>query len=170
MRESVKVHFGQVLTRSSGKPGDFESTQALQLVRGKSFAKLQFTPHFSRVTQPLALIFYRKLLPGSTLANRLRDLNYRVHAATSLAELVTVAQTEGPMVVLLEVGAEDGDAIEALQKLRKDAKTSHLPILVFAEDEHHQASARAAGATLATNEEAVNSHFDQLLEQVLRLD
>jgi CheY-like chemotaxis protein len=122
------------------------------------------------VTQPLALIFYRKLLPGSTLANRVRDLNYRVHAAANLAELVIVAQTEGPMVILLEVGAESGDTIEALRKLRSDSRTSHVPILVFAEDEQHQASARAAGATLATSEEAVNSHFDQLLEQVLRLD
>jgi CheY-like chemotaxis protein len=142
----------------------------LQLVRGKSFAKDWWTGHFALVTQPLALIFYRKLLPGSTLANRLRDLNYRVHAAASLAELVNVAQTEGPMVVLVEVEAESRDTIEALRSLHGDPRTGHVPILAFAEDEQHQASARAAGATLAASAEAVNSHFDQLLEQVLRLD
>ena len=34
----------------------------------------------SRMTQPLALVLYEKLLPGSQLVNRLQDLNYRVQA------------------------------------------------------------------------------------------
>ena len=32
----------------------------------------------SCMTQPLALVLYEKLLPGSQLVNRLQDLNYRV--------------------------------------------------------------------------------------------
>ena len=30
------------------------------------------------MTQPLALVLYERLLPGSQLVNRLQDLNYRV--------------------------------------------------------------------------------------------
>jgi len=122
------------------------------------------------VTQPLALIFYKKLLPGSTLANRLRDLNYRVHAASDLAELVAVAQSEGPMVLLMDVSAEGGESVEAVRQLRSDSKTAHVPILAFAEDEQRQEAARTAGATLAASDAAMASHFEQLLEQVLRLD
>ncbi len=36
--------------------------------------------HVDRMTQPLALVFYEKLMPGSQLVNRLQDLNYRVQA------------------------------------------------------------------------------------------
>lgn len=122
------------------------------------------------MTQPLALIFYKKLLPGSTLANRLRDLNYRVHAASDLAELVAVAQSEGPMVLLMDVSAEGGESVEAVRQLRSDSKTAHVPILAFAEDEQRQEAARTAGATLAASDAAMASHFEQLLEQVLRLD
>jgi hypothetical protein len=28
------------------------------------------------MTQPLALVYYEKLMPGSQLVNKLRDLNY----------------------------------------------------------------------------------------------
>ena len=38
--------------------------------------------HADRMTQPLALVFYEKLMPGSQLVNRLQDLNYRVQAVT----------------------------------------------------------------------------------------
>lgn len=121
------------------------------------------------MTQPLALIFYQKLLPGSTLANRLRDLNYRVHQAANLAELVTVAQSEGPMLLLMDVSTGE-EPIEAVRKLRSDARTAHVPVLAFADEEERQQAARTAGATLAATDAAVISHFDQLLEQVLRLD
>jgi DNA-binding response OmpR family regulator len=120
--------------------------------------------------QPLALIYYQNLLPGSTLANRLRDLNYRVHAAGNLAELVSVAQSEGPMVVLMDVTGEGEEAFDSLRKLRSDSRTTHVPILAFTDAEPRQEAARAAGATLAASDAAMNSHFEQLLEQVLRLD
>ena len=135
-----------------------------------SFAKRPATRQFGDVTQPLALIFYKKLLPGSTLANRLRDLNYRVHAAADLAELVTVAQTEGPMLLLVDASGEDEEVFEALRKLRSDAKTAHVPILAFAETELRLESARTAGATVAATDAAIGAHFEQLLEQALRLD
>ena len=109
-------------------------------------------------------------MPGSTLANRLRDMNYRVHAATSLGELVEVAQAEGPMVLLLDVSGEGDEVLAAIRELRSNQQTAHLPILAFAEDERRQEQARSAGATLAAGDAALATHFEQLLEQVLRLD
>jgi len=43
--------------------------------RKNSFAISPFTLHVVCMTQPLALVFYEKLLPGSQLVNRLQDLN-----------------------------------------------------------------------------------------------
>lgn len=122
------------------------------------------------MTQPLALIFYQKLLPGSTLANRLRDLNYRVHAVTQIAEFLAVATGEGPMVLLLDVSANGNDVCEAIRKLRENARTAHVPMLAFAENEPPLELARQAGATLAVTNAAILAHLEQLLEQVLRLD
>ena len=135
-----------------------------------SFAKCPAGCHLGAVTQPLALIYYQKLLPGSTLANRLRDLNYRVHAATSLAELLSVAQSEGPMLLVVDVNEAADKVVDVIRQLRSEARTAHVPILAFAEAEQPQVQARMAGATLAASDAALNSHLEQLLEQVLRLD
>jgi len=135
-----------------------------------SFAKCPARRHHIAVTQPLALIFYQKLLPGSTLANRLRDMNYRVHAASSPAELLSVAQGEGPMLLLAEVSAGSSEVCEVIRSLRSNSKTAHVPILAFAEEDQQLEAARTAGATLAASDAAMNSHLEQLLEQVLRLD
>ena len=42
------------------------------------------------MTQPLALVVYEKLLPGSQLLNRLQDLNYRVQAIANADSLVFI--------------------------------------------------------------------------------
>jgi len=81
-----------------------------------------------------------------------------------------VAQGEGPMVLLLDVSGEGSDVCDAVRKLRSNDKTVHVPVLAFADDEQHLELARTAGVTLAANEAAINAHFEQLLEQVLRLD
>ena len=40
--------------------------------------------------QPLALVLYEKLLPGTQLVNRLQDLNYRVQTVNDAALLTGV--------------------------------------------------------------------------------
>ena len=122
------------------------------------------------MTQPLALIYYQKLLPGGTLANHLRDLNYRVHAVNRLPELLSVAQSEGPMLLVMEMTADGDGVCDAIRQLRASPKTAHVPILAFSEDAAGQAAAGAAGATLAASNAAIQSHLEQLLEQVLRLE
>ena len=44
------------------------------------------------MTQPLALVLYEKLLPGSQLVNRLQDLNYRVQVIPDAEKLVREEQ------------------------------------------------------------------------------
>jgi len=59
--------------------------------------------------QPLALVLYEKLMPGSQLVNRLQDLHYRVQPLADAGQLVACAEAEGPMLVLADLestGAE----------------------------------------------------------------
>ena len=61
---------------------------------------------------------------------------------------------------------------EAVGKLRKNAATSHLPVIAFADEKEEalQTAARDAGATLVVNEAAILSHLEQFLERALQLD
>jgi len=52
------------------------------------------------MTQPLALVFYEKLMPGSQLVNRLQDLNYLVRVVSDLASFQESARAEGPLLRL----------------------------------------------------------------------
>ena len=58
------------------------------------------------MTQPLALVLYEKLLPGSQLVNRLQDLNYRVQTVTEPSTLVECAEQSKPMLVFRRLGIE----------------------------------------------------------------
>jgi len=123
------------------------------------------------MTQPLALVFYEKLLPGSQLVNRLQDLNYRVQTANDLAALLRCAQTEGPMLVMLDLEAKRDDACRTIAALRADAATQHIPIIAFASEQATglQAAAEKAGATLVVSEATVTTYLPQLLNQALQV-
>ena len=121
------------------------------------------------VTQPLALVFYRKLLPGSQLVNRLQDLNYRVQPTSEPAQLASFAQTEGPMLIFADL--ESAGTLELIGRLRGDPVTRHIPIVAFgSEDEPLLQAAREAGATLVVGETALLAHLPGLLEQALRVE
>jgi PleD family two-component response regulator len=122
-----------------------------------------------QVTQPLALVYYRKLMPGSQLINRLQDLNYRVQAATEPAQLLTYAQTEGPMLILADI--DSADTLEVISRLRGDTVTRHIPIVAFGSEVGNlQQRAQTAGATLVVGETALLTHLPGLLEQALRVE
>ena len=55
--------------------------------------------------QPLALVFYEKLLPGSQLVNRLQALQYRVQAVNNAGELLAAVRREMPMLLLADLAA-----------------------------------------------------------------
>ena len=124
------------------------------------------------MTQPLALVVYEKLLPGSQLLNRLQDLNYRVQAITNADNLVESAEQTKPMLVLADVESSRQNVCAALTCLKQNPATQHLPIIAFGGDNAPdlQAAARAAGATLVVGETAILSHLAQFLEQALQVE
>ena len=123
------------------------------------------------MTQPLALVFYEKLLPGSQVVNRLQDLNYRVQAVNDLVSLQQCARSEGPLLVIADLGGRE-DVCRAIAALKADAATQHIPVIAFAGESgsEWQAAAQKAGATLAVSEAAIINYLPQLLNQALQLE
>jgi CheY-like chemotaxis protein len=121
------------------------------------------------VTEPLAILFYEKLIPGSQLVNRLQDLGYRVQTITDAETLQPDAEGGKPLVVLADLYSRQNRIIPAIDRLRKQEATAHIPVIAFAGDNDSslRAMALAAGATLVVTDAAISHHLPQLLEQAL---
>src|ERR1051325_5093315 len=102
------------------------------------------------MTQPLALVFYESLLPGSQLVNRLQDLGYRVETHGEAATLVDEAKASKPFLMVIDLASHSSDLCAIIRQLRESADTKHIPILAFTRDtqEELRTQARDAGATL----------------------
>jgi PleD family two-component response regulator len=124
------------------------------------------------MTQPLALVLYDNMLPGSQLANRLQDLGYRVQTLTGPEFLVDHAEREKPLVVIVDLSRRIDEVCENIEKLRQNTPTSHIPILAFdgQGDPAIQARAIKSGVNLVANHKAAISQLARLLEQVLRVE
>jgi CheY-like chemotaxis protein len=124
------------------------------------------------MTEPLALILYEKLLPGSQLVNRLQDLHYRVQTVADADQLVEVAEQAKPLVVLADLDSTHQDICAALGRLRQHAATAHLPIIGFTTDPGGglQTAATAAGVTLTVSDAAILHQLTECLDQALQLD
>ena len=123
------------------------------------------------MTQPLALIFYERLLPGSQLVNRLQDLGYRVHAVPVADLLTAEAEKEKPLLVFADLETRKNQPVAAIAALKQNSATAHLPVVGFASEARAdlQTAALAAGA-LAVSDTALLSHLPELLDQALQLD
>jgi CheY-like chemotaxis protein len=121
--------------------------------------------------QPLAIVFYERLMPGSQLVNRLQDLNYRVLAVNNPALLAATAKRETPLLMFVDLEAR-GEICGTIEKIRSDAATSHLPVIAFAPDNKTDllTAAQNAGANLTVGESALAGHLQTLLEQALHVD
>lgn len=124
------------------------------------------------MTQPLAFVLYESLLPGSQLANRLRDLGYRVSTVPDAAQLVAQAEEEKPMVVVMEVFESAGDVCTQLGALKQNPATSHIPVIAYFSPKNKdlQGAATQAGATLVAGDAALLGQLPRLLEQVLEVE
>jgi CheY-like chemotaxis protein len=124
------------------------------------------------MTQPLALVLYEKLLPGSRLVNRLQDINYRVQVIADANRLVECAEHAKPMLVLADLESTRDDVCAAVARLKQNAATKHVPVIAFSGDTAAklQAAARAAGATLVVTEAAILNHLPQFLDQALQVE
>jgi len=124
------------------------------------------------MTQPLAIVLYEKLLPGSQLVNRLQDLNYRVQAIADAGRLVECAEQSRPMLVLADLESTRNDVCAALARLKQNEATKHLPVIAFSGEgaTELQAAARTAGVTLVVSDAAVLNHLPQMLQQALHVE
>ena len=124
------------------------------------------------MTQPLALVLYEELMPGSQLVNRLQDMHYRVEVISDPDLLSEYAQREGPMLVFTDLGRGKADICAIIAKIKQNQVTAHIPIIAFADEgtESLQATARQAGANVVATDAAVLAHLTQLIEQALHAD
>jgi CheY-like chemotaxis protein len=122
--------------------------------------------------QPLALVVYEKLLPGSQLVNRLQDLSYRVQTLADPGKLSSTAAETKPMVVFLDLEATGKDVCGAIKQLKQSSVTGHIPIVGFTMQaaKELEEAARAAGATALATEAVLLNHLPQLLEQALQVE
>jgi CheY-like chemotaxis protein len=122
------------------------------------------------MNQPLAVVVYERLLPGSQMPNRLQDLKYRVHTLSQAAELPVFAETHLPIVALIDM--EMPDAFSVVKQVREHAPTNHLPIIGFSSDPTEELKSRAlqSGFTMVAGDATLIQHLPQLLQQALHVD
>jgi CheY-like chemotaxis protein len=126
----------------------------------------------SRVKQPLALLLYEKLLPGSQLVHRLQDKGYRVLPVPVAGDLTPTAEREKPLVAFVDLEPNFGRSCDAIATLRANSATRHVPVIAFAAGENtpaHQAATQA-GATLVVNDTALLMHLNQFLDRAIEVD
>ncbi len=124
------------------------------------------------MTEPLALVLYEKLLPGTQIVNRLQDLKYRVQTLTKAGMLVECAEQAKPMLVLADLDANQPDVLASIARLKQHPATRHLPVIGFCQEAtpELQAAAKTAAVTVIATETAILSHLPQLLDQALLVD
>ena len=119
------------------------------------------------MTQPLALLLYENLLPGSQLAGRLQDMNWRVQTLNDSAELLRLAEEHKPLLVLADLASSRTPVIDKIGALRRNQATAHIPVIAFGADETQHKPAADAGATLAVSDTAILQHLNQFIDQAL---
>ena len=120
---------------------------------------------------PLALLVYEALLPGSQLANRLRELGYRVMVPAQPADLPALAHAEMPLVILVDLLTQTADAAGCIAALRANPATAHIPVIAFCPLKQRtlQVAARQAGASLIAISDGIHEQLPALLSQVLEV-
>jgi CheY-like chemotaxis protein len=168
-RSTIKLRLGRKTVKPDPRA---ESRRAKGPERLKIFAFQGRLFQAQHMTQPLALVLYEKLLPGSQLVNRLQDLKYRVQTLSDPEQLVPVAEEAKPMLVLADLEPGRATICAAISRLKQGAATNHLPVIAFAADDgtELQRAAQAAGVTLVVGEAALLAHLPELLEQALQVE
>ncbi len=124
------------------------------------------------MTQPLALLLYERLLPGSQLVHRLQDLGYRASTIPGAGALVETCLREKPLLLVVDVREQDQAVCEALRQLLQHPETSHLAIIatVPAKSPVTEEAVRQTGVRLVVHDHVVLAHLDQFIDQALSVD
>lgn len=123
------------------------------------------------MSEPLAVVYYSSILPGSRLASRLQDLGYRVRTLSSLGELPATCEREKPMVALLEISPA-ADGRREVKALRQNPATTHIPVVAFCgpHDKAFAAAAQEAGVSLLASSASAIEQLPALLDQALEVN
>jgi CheY-like chemotaxis protein len=158
--KKVKLRFREKTNRPEGV------TEDKFLLFNSACSKLQ------AMTEPLALVLYDRLLPGSQLVNRLQDLRYRVQALNDAERLVECAEQAKPLVIVADLDSTRNNVCAAISRLRANPATRHLPVIGFCRESTPELAeaGRAAGVSLLTTDTAILSHLAQLLQQALAVE
>ncbi len=119
------------------------------------------------MTQPLALVLYEKLLPGTQVAARLQDLGWRVQTLNDASELVRTSDEHKPLLVLADLASSQASVCNNISALRQNQATAHIPVIAFSADEAQHKPAADAGATLVVSDTAILQHLNQFIDQAL---
>ena len=99
------------------------------------------------------------------LARRLERRGYRIVLATDGQQAVSVARSEGPDLILMDLGLPIIDGWEATRQLKADAATSHIPIIVLSA--HAMTNDRELALAAGGNEfDTKPVRFQGLLEKI----
>ncbi len=80
---------------------------------------------------PKILIVEDNELSRDMLSRRLRRKGYEVLVATDGQEGIAMTQRELPDLVLMDLSLPDLDGWEATRRLKKDARTQHIPVIAL---------------------------------------
>lgn len=124
------------------------------------------------MTKPLAVLLHEKSMPGSKLASKFEELDYRVVTVTDPVELAAVARRERPMLVVADLTSRRGDVLAAIGALQAEETTSHIPVLAYTprEDEKLREAALKAGVKILATDATILPHLPQFVEHALSLD
>lgn len=124
------------------------------------------------MTHPLALLLHDKMMPGSKLATKFEELDFRVATISDPAELLPTAQREMPMIVAADLTNRRGDVLEAIVALHAAGATAHIPVIAYAarEDDKLRESALAAGVKVMATETTILPHLAQFVEHALHIE
>lgn len=124
------------------------------------------------VTQPLALLLYERLLPGSQLVNRLQDMGYRVSTVPGANSLMETCLREKPLLLVVDVREADDKVCTALRQLSTSPETNHIPVIatVPAQSPEAAEAARQSGVKLVVHDSVILAHLEQFIDQALQLD
>ena len=121
------------------------------------------------MVEPLALVIYPRILPGSQLVNRLQELNYRVETISHRENLVEKVQSSKPLIVIIDLDSDAKSTLAAIRELRENASTSHIAIIGVTGKDLSGSEKVEAGPSLVVSESAILNHLSQCLERALEL-
>lgn len=124
------------------------------------------------MTQPLVILVYERILPGSQLLNRFQDMGYRVLTLNDPRLLADTARREGPLLAVVDMPFTQADAARAIAELRSSHETEHVPVIAIvpAGDKNLEQKAVESRATLVAHDTTILNHLDRFLDQALQLD